>query len=149
MNNLFPENSYMGKCSCGKEFIAPKGVIHCHNCLYAKIAELEKVNDTLHKLMTSGESRGVAKATEEFKERIAELEKERDIVAIQLLYGVNHDSITMQKMKINFEAHNLEQQAKGVEEFVERYCGTSIELEHEAIRVCAAQQAKQLREGGE
>jgi len=41
MNNLFPENSYMGKCSCGKEFIAPKGVVHCHNCLYAKVAELE------------------------------------------------------------------------------------------------------------
>ena len=42
MNNLFPENSYMGKCSCGKEFIAPKGVIPCHNCVYAKVAELEK-----------------------------------------------------------------------------------------------------------
>jgi len=41
MNNLFPENSYMGKCSCGKEFIAPKGAIHCHNCLYQKISELE------------------------------------------------------------------------------------------------------------
>jgi len=41
MNNLFPEDSYMGKCSCGKEFIAPKGVIHCHNCLYQKISELE------------------------------------------------------------------------------------------------------------
>ena len=41
----------------------------------ARIAELEKVNATLHKLMTSGESRGVAKATEEFKERIVDIEK--------------------------------------------------------------------------
>ena len=41
MNNLFPENSYMGKCSCGKVFIATKGAIHCHNCLYQKISELE------------------------------------------------------------------------------------------------------------
>ena len=42
MNRLFPENSYMGKCSCGAEFNAPKGTLHCHQCLYKKIAELEK-----------------------------------------------------------------------------------------------------------
>jgi len=47
MNNLFPENSYMGKCSCGKEFITTKGVVHCHNCLYTKIAELEKTIKSL------------------------------------------------------------------------------------------------------
>ena len=47
MNNLFPENSYMGKCSCGKEFIAPKGVVHCHNCLYTKIVDLEKTIKSL------------------------------------------------------------------------------------------------------
>ena len=42
MNRLFPENSYMGNCSCGTDFIARKGTLHCHNCLYNKIAELEK-----------------------------------------------------------------------------------------------------------
>ena len=41
MNNLFPENSYYQKCSCGTEFLAPKGSLHCHSCLYKKIAELE------------------------------------------------------------------------------------------------------------
>ena len=41
MNMLFPENSYMGNCSCGTDFIAPKGTLHCHNCLYKHIAELE------------------------------------------------------------------------------------------------------------
>tara|TARA_R110000851_G_scaffold330481_1_gene503359 strand:- start:84 stop:332 length:249 start_codon:yes stop_codon:yes gene_type:complete len=42
MNRLFPENSYTGNCSCGTNFIAPKGTLHCHNCLYNKIAEIEK-----------------------------------------------------------------------------------------------------------
>jgi hypothetical protein len=41
MNRLFPENSYMGKCSCGAEFNAPKGTLHCSNCLYKRIVELE------------------------------------------------------------------------------------------------------------
>ena len=53
MNNLSPENSYMGKCSCGKVFIATKGAIHCHNCLYAKIAELEKQLATAEKVVLS------------------------------------------------------------------------------------------------
>ena len=47
MSTLFPENSYTGKCLCGKNFIATKSVIHCHNCLYAKIAELEKLVDAV------------------------------------------------------------------------------------------------------
>ena len=42
MNRLFPENSYMGKCSCGADFIAPKYTLHCSNCLYKRIVELEK-----------------------------------------------------------------------------------------------------------
>jgi hypothetical protein len=41
MNRLFPENSYMGKCSCGDDFIAPKYTLHCSNCLYKRIVELE------------------------------------------------------------------------------------------------------------
>ena len=80
--------------------------------------------------------------------KIAELEKERDIVAMQLLYGVNHDSITMQKMKINFEAHNLEQQANALNEYA--YSGkplTKRGLNLEAISL--NEQAKQLREGVE
>jgi chromosome segregation ATPase len=36
--------------------------------------ELEKTNNTLHKLMVSGERRGIEKATEEFKDKIADLE---------------------------------------------------------------------------
>jgi len=42
MNNLFPENSYLGSCSCGVTYLAPKGTLHCSNCLYKRIAELEK-----------------------------------------------------------------------------------------------------------
>ena len=42
----------------------------------SRIAELEENNNTLHKLMVSGERRGIKKATEEFKGKIAELEKE-------------------------------------------------------------------------
>jgi hypothetical protein len=56
-----------------------------------RIAELEQVNDTLHKLMVSGESRGVVKATEEFKEQIVELEEIVKAVAhigIDFGYGV-------------------------------------------------------------
>ena len=41
MNNLFPENSYLGSCSCGVTYLAPKGTLHCSNCLYKRIAELE------------------------------------------------------------------------------------------------------------
>ena len=47
MNRLFPENSYTGNCSCGTDFIAPKGTLHCHNCLYNKIAELEEMTELL------------------------------------------------------------------------------------------------------
>jgi hypothetical protein len=46
--------------------------------LNKRIAELDKTNDTLHKLMVSGERRGIKKATEEFKDKIAELEKDND-----------------------------------------------------------------------
>ena len=42
MDNLFPDNSYMGGCSCGAEFIGPKGTLHCHNCLYKSNAKLKK-----------------------------------------------------------------------------------------------------------
>ena len=42
MNKLYPENSYSHKCLCGTDFLAPKGSLHCHACLYNKIAELEK-----------------------------------------------------------------------------------------------------------
>ena len=42
MNNMFPENSYSGTCSCGVTYLAPKGTLHCSNCLYKRIAELEK-----------------------------------------------------------------------------------------------------------
>ena len=42
MINLFPENSYLGSCSCGVTYLAPKGTLHCSNCLYKRIAELEK-----------------------------------------------------------------------------------------------------------
>jgi uncharacterized protein Yka (UPF0111/DUF47 family) len=64
-----------------------------HSELYSKkqecysrgehIAELEKANNTLHKLMVSGEKRGDAKATEDYltmTKRIAELEKEHDAI---------------------------------------------------------------------
>ena len=47
MNRLFPENSYMGKCACGAEFIAPKGMLHCHWCLYEKISKIESKNKDL------------------------------------------------------------------------------------------------------
>ena len=56
-----------------------------------RIQELDKANDTLHKLMVSGESRGIAKATEEFKQKIEELEtdlalttQERDIATARV-----------------------------------------------------------------
>ena len=32
----------MGACQCGEEFIAPKGVVHCHKCLYEKLRLLDK-----------------------------------------------------------------------------------------------------------
>jgi hypothetical protein len=41
-----------------------------------RIEELAKENELLNKLMLSGEIRGIAKATEESKSRIAELEAE-------------------------------------------------------------------------
>jgi hypothetical protein len=113
-----------------------------------KIAELEKVNDTSHKLMVSGESRGVAKATEEFKGRIAELEEDKAFLLSQRFMG-NTIVSTDQGLSDAIKAHNLEQQAKGVEDFVERYCGTSIDLEHEAIRVCAKEQVQKLKGGAE
>ena len=60
----------------------------------AKIAELEKANDTLHKLMISGEKRGVDKATQEFKlsrkeliEEFAEAECMGDLAKIARNYG--------------------------------------------------------------
>jgi len=56
MNNLFPENSYYQKCSCGTEFLAPKGSLHCHSCLYKKIAELENETAFLQSCLNSGET---------------------------------------------------------------------------------------------
>jgi len=47
VNNMFPENSYSGTCSCGVTYLAPKGTLHCSNCLYKRIAELEKENQTI------------------------------------------------------------------------------------------------------
>ena len=59
-----------------------------------RIAELEKANDTLHKLMISGEKRGVDKATQEFKlsrkeliEEFAEAECMGDLAKIARNYG--------------------------------------------------------------
>ena len=62
--------------------------------LLDSIAELEKVNGTLHKLMVSGEKRGVDKATQEFKlirkeliEEFAEAECMGDVAKIARNYG--------------------------------------------------------------
>ena len=67
-----------------------------------RIAELEKANNTLYKLMISGELRGVKKATEEYKTQIAELEKELATIIVGLF--------SEEELAIR----DLEQQAKGV-----------------------------------
>jgi acetone carboxylase gamma subunit len=42
MLGSYAENSYVHKCSCGTEFMAPKGALHCHACLYDRVADLQK-----------------------------------------------------------------------------------------------------------
>lgn len=62
--------------------------------LKKRIAELEKANCTLHKLMVSGEKRGADKATQEFElsrkdliEEFAEAECMGDLAKIARNYG--------------------------------------------------------------
>lgn len=103
--SLIPENSYLGKCNCGTEFMAPKGTLHCTNCLYSEIKELEKQSksrsDTIieysnrieeleEKLWrTEQESE---KAVTRAAEMIAELEKERDEISLaQFVYAYSMD----------------------------------------------------------
>jgi hypothetical protein len=63
-----------------------------------KIKELEKANDTLHKLMVSGEKRGMDKATQEFElsskdliEEFAEAECMGDLAKIARNHGYDYD----------------------------------------------------------
>jgi hypothetical protein len=104
------------------------------NAVSSRIPELENTNDTLHKLMVSGERRGIEKATEESKDKIAELEKERDELKTQLDVltfenETNHECyvnllFSNKPTEVNLQAHNLEQQAKGVEDLArESYSG--------------------------
>ena len=75
--------------------------------LKERIAELEATTKTQHNLMISGEKRGVAKATEEFKARITELEAQ--------LKAVLDDNSKLAQVR---QAHNLEQQAKGINDLL-------------------------------
>ena len=52
---MFPENSYVGTCQCGQSYVAPKGVVHCHKCLYEKIKLLEKERDNLKRPIELGD----------------------------------------------------------------------------------------------
>ena len=89
------------------------------------ISELEKENNELEDCFDECHTelgkvqRELEKEVRSKDKRITELEKERDI-------------------------RDLEQQAKGIEDFSERYCRNSIELEHEAVLACAFQYAEQL-----
>jgi len=51
---------------------------HCErkelSTLRDRVSELDETNKTLHSLMASGERRGVEKATEEWSQRVSELE---------------------------------------------------------------------------
>ena len=86
----------------------------CKNCTKAAINALKPYGSFELDVDYPDELRSLADI-----KRIAELEKERDI-------------------------RDLEQQAKGIEDFSERYCRNSIELEHEAVLACAFQYAEQL-----
>jgi hypothetical protein len=41
-NLLIPENSYTHNCSCGVQFLAHKGSLDCHKCLYDEIESLKQ-----------------------------------------------------------------------------------------------------------
>lgn len=59
------------------------------------------------------------KADEEIaalKQRIAELERERDVVACQLLYGSDNSSATMKLMEKALAKRDLAQQIKAIDE---------------------------------
>ena len=63
-----------------------------------RIRELEKANDTLHKLMVSGEKRGADKATQEFElsrkdliEEFAEAECMGDLEKIARNHGYEYE----------------------------------------------------------
>ena len=83
MIDMFPENSYLGKCNCGAKFASPKGTLHCANCLYSKIAEIEEERDALK----------------------AKLKEYVDTY------------FTCKCRPSEIEAHNLEQQAKGLTDY--------------------------------
>jgi hypothetical protein len=78
-------------------------------------------------------------------ERIAELEKERD----QILKAALDSESNYCELKDSLPAHNLEQQAKSIEDFVEPYVkyGKSV-YEHGLRRaIDLRNQAKELKEG--
>lgn len=129
--------------------------------LVAKVAELEREHQELGDCHDHWKSKWY-EDTEVYSKRITELERERDeayeATAILMEYTRLdcpnefvkavldcEEIIGENQVKKMFESVKLEQQAKGVEDFVDRYCGTSIELEHEAVRYCGSQQAEQLR----
>jgi len=68
------------------------------------IVGLEGTNDTLHELMRSGERRGIQKATEEFKDKLAELEsKVRHLN--QVIYNTAKVSFEAGACSINADFH--------------------------------------------
>lgn len=76
--------------------------------LLARIAELEAQNNLLHRLMVSGEWRGVEKGLEESSTRIAELERQMDVMA-KNTEAQAHASV-MREIELTEKAKKLEQQ---------------------------------------
>ena len=62
-----------------------------------RIAELKELNNTLYKLMVSGEKRGIAKATEDFESKQAKRDLEQKLEAVNYIIG--HDSTKCKSKK--------------------------------------------------
>jgi len=87
--------------------------------LRASVAELEETNKTLHSLMASGERRGVEKATEEWSQRVKELEAKvkrltEALVSIEEYWNRNQNEVAM--ADACWHAVNTATEALGVEE---------------------------------
>ena len=106
MDRLFPENSYTGNCSCGTNFIAPKGTLHCHNCLYNKIAEIEKTCKSRSGTII------------EYSNKIAELEKDISIAAKIMIDITNAQTVTDEGYSVGYLVTN--KMMNGLDAFISK-----------------------------